>query len=300
MTLTSESPNWAGVGADALLDLAESRLRELERRWSRFLPDSDITRANHAAGSPVTVHRDTLEVVARAVEAWKQTGGLFDATVLPALLHHGYTTSRAPGSASGRPTLAPLVTAQRIGVTGGILVDRERNMLTVPAGGAIDLGGIGKGYAADCVSAELIRAGASGAMVDIGGDLALRGLPTFGERWIVGVEDPTNPPHLITSVALVVGGVATSGTTVRRWMSPAGETVHHLIDPATAKPSTTSILTATVLASDASTAEAFATAAMMHDGPGAVEMLEATGLAGIVITRDGTPLRTRSLRAFAP
>ena len=170
----------------------------------------------------------------------------------------------------------------------------------MPAGAAIDLGGIGKGYAADLVSLDLIRAGATGAMVDIGGDLVVRGTPAVGERWIVGVQDPTDPPRLIASVALVLGGLATSGTTVRRWRSPTGETVHHLIDPSTAMPSTTSLLTATVVAADVATAEVFATAAMMHDGPQAVELIEAVGLAGLFVTRDGGVLRTRSLRAFSP
>ena len=302
VTLTSVSA-WAGVSANVLLDLAEARLRELEQHWSRFLPDSDITRANLAAGSPVTVHSDTLDVVARAVEAWKQTGGLFDVTVLPALLHHGYRASRDSGSrdsAAEHRTITPAITAQLIGVTGSIVIDRGRSTLTVPAGGAIDLGGIGKGFAADRVSVELIRAGASGVMIDIGGDLVVRGIPASGDRWLVGVEDPVDPPHLVSSLALVIGGVATSGTTVQRWTSPTGQTVHHLIDPATANPSTTSLLTATVLASDAATAEVFATAAMMHDGPAAIEMLDSVGLAGLLVARDGATLRTRSLRSFAP
>ncbi|MCU1364458.1 MAG: thiamine biosynthesis lipoprotein ApbE [Ilumatobacteraceae bacterium] len=298
ITITSATADWGGADPVQLLDAAQQRLRDLESRWSRFLPDSDITRANQAAGSPVSVHADTVAVVLRSIEAWKQTRGLFDVTVLPALLHHGYTHSQAAGATAG--TLAPQITAQLIGVSGSISVDRTRSTLTVPAGAAIDLGGIGKGYAADLVSIDLINAGATGTMVEIGGDLVVRGTPAVGERWVVGVQDPTDPPRLIASVALVFGGVATSGTTVRRWRSPAGETVHHLIDPSTAMPSTTSLLTATVVASDVATAEAFATAAMMHDGPQAVELIEGVGLAGLFVTRDGGVLRTRSLRAFSP
>jgi thiamine biosynthesis lipoprotein len=304
-TSSSASPggDWAGIGPEALLDRAEKRLRDLEARWSRFLPDSDITRANQAAGRHVIVHPDTTAVVTRSIEAWKQTLGLFDVTVLPALLHHGYIGNRAGGSAAGptaQPSLAPPVSAQLIGVSGSLQVDRRRNTIMVPAGAAIDLGGIGKGFAADLVAGELIQAGLSGVMVNVGGDLVVRGIPPTGERWQVGIEDPINPPHLIASVALVLGGLATSGTTVRRWLSPTGQTVHHLIDPATATPSTTSLLTATVIGSDGATAEAFATAAMMHEGPAALELLDDVGLAGLLVTRDGTTMRTRSLRSFAP
>ena len=66
----------AVVGAAAnLLELAEQRIRELERRWSRFLDDSEISTLNHNPGRPVVVSADTFELVTRAVEAWRATGG---------------------------------------------------------------------------------------------------------------------------------------------------------------------------------------------------------------------------------
>lgn len=283
-------------GTGAQLESAEARLRELESRWSRFVADSDITRANRAAGTPVAVHTDTLVVVERAVDAWKQTRGRFDITVLPALVHHGYRHS-----ASGPATaLAPRVSEQIIGVSGDIVVDESNGTLTVPAGAAIDLGGIGKGFAADLVVGELIESGVRGALVNIGGDIAARGFAAPGDApWEIGVEDPLEAPALICTVRFVEGAVATSGTTVRQWTTPSGATAHHLIDPTTARPATTSLLTASVIASDAATAEAFATAAMMADGPTAVELLERAGLAGMAITRDGRTHCTESWAAFA-
>ena len=281
-------------GTDLMLDQAERRLRELESLWSRFLPDSDITRANQAAGLPVRVHEDTLAVVLRSIEAWKQTNGLFDITVLPALVHHGYTHSATTASA------APRVSQQIIGVSGSVYVDVAHATLCVPAGGAIDLGGIGKGFAADIVVEELIESGARGALVNVGGDICVMGDPYDNDQsWVIGIEDPGAAPDHVARIALSQGGIATSGTTIRRWTSPSGENAHHLIDPSTALPASTTLLTATVIAGDTATAEAFATAAMMSDGPTAIALLEHVGLAGLMVATDLSVYRTATLEAFS-
>ena len=81
-------------GDEHLVDQGEARLRELESKWSRFLPDSDITRANRAAGMPVEVSADTITVVQRALDGWRQTDGRFDITMLPALVESGTRTAR--------------------------------------------------------------------------------------------------------------------------------------------------------------------------------------------------------------
>lgn len=279
-------------GTPEMLDIAERRLHELESLWSRFRDDSDITRANLAGGQPVVVHEDTLAVVSRALDAWRQTEGRFDITMLPALLEHGYTHSATTSIA------APRVPGTRVGMSAWVTVDYAASTLTVPATTAIDLGGIGKGFAADIVAEELIEAGALGALVNLGGDLVVLGHPSNDVSWYLGIEDPGNPPHHTALLRLESGGVATSGTTVRRWTTADGGVAHHLIDPANSTPSTTALLTATVIAADAATAETFATAAMMLEGPAAVAMLDKVGLAGLVVATNGEVWRTSTLKAY--
>lgn len=276
-------------GTTVMLDAAEQRLHQLESLWSRFRDSSDITRANQAGGHPVQVHEDTLAVVSRALDAWRQTRGLFDITTLPALLDHGYTHSATTRAA------APAVTGRRVGQCDWIEVDYDRSTLRVPSTTAIDLGGIGKGFAADIVAEAMIEAGAHGALVNIGGDLVVLGTPSDDTSWYLGIEDPNNPPRHIALLRVASGGIATSGTTIRRWNTPDGA-AHHLIDPRRLHPSTTNLLTATIIAADATTAEAFATAAMMLEGPAAVEMLEQVGLAGLVVSADGHVWRTRTMK----
>jgi thiamine biosynthesis lipoprotein len=281
-------------GDEHLLDVAEARLRELESWWSRFRDDSDITVANRSAGTPVIVHPDTLAVVSRALDAWRQTDGRFDITVLPALLDVGYTHSAVDQSA------APSVPGSRVGMSAWVRVDYDRSTLTVPAQSAIDLGGIGKGFAADIVAEELVELGATGALVNVGGDLRTAGRPIDDESWYLGIEDPLQPPHHLAVLRLQEGGVATSGTTVRTWTDAAGRTVHHLIDPATGRSADHQVLTATVLAADAATAEAFATAAMMMPAEQAAAQLDRLGLAGLVVDTSGRAYRTATFAAFEP
>jgi FAD:protein FMN transferase len=281
-------------GTVEMLDTAERRLHELESLWSRFRDDSDVTRANQAGGYPVVVHEDTLAVVSRAIQAWQQTDGLFDITTLPALLDHGYTHSVI----SRQP--APPVGGTQSGQCGWIEVDYEASTLRVPGTTAIDLGGIGKGFAADIVAESIIEAGADGALVNVGGDLVVLGTPSDDASWYLGIEDPRQPPEHVAVLRLLSGGVATSGTTIRRWTSPFGEPAHHLIDPRRHHPSGSGLLSATVIAADAATAEAFATAAMMLAAPDAVNLLDRIGLAGLVVAASGEVVCSRSLADFAP
>ena len=179
-------------GSTRLLERARDRIDELESRWSRFLPDSELCRLNAAAGQPVIVASVTFELLTRAVEGWRLTGGHFDPTVLPALVAAGYdrsfeTVERDAPELSARSTPAP----------GGaeLSLDPIVRSVTLPPGVALDLGGIGKGFAADLVSTELLQAGASGACVNLGGDLRVRGTPPDG-AWIVEVEaEPGTMPE---------------------------------------------------------------------------------------------------------
>ncbi len=279
-------------GRPEMLVRAEAQIRLFESLWSRFVATSDITIANGTPGQAVSVHEDTLAVVARAIAGWRQTDGLFDITVLPGLLAHGYTHS----TATSQP--APPVIGTRIGASQGIALDYGDSTLTVPVDSALDLGGIGKGFAADVIAEDLMADGAHGVLVNIGGDLVVLGQPAGGLSWHLGVEDPTKATRHMTCLRIGSGGVATSGTTIRNWTTANGELAHHLINPLTARPSQAGLSTVTVIAGDAATAEVFATAAMMLAGDQAMAMLERNGLDGLAVGDDGRVHRTTTLRQF--
>lgn len=241
------------VGPSDLLVQARARLAELEQRWSRFLPDSDVTRLNTTRGLPVFVHGDTRRLVRHAIEAWKRTGGACDASVLDAVVASGYDRSfEALGATVGRDAAVVVPGCD------GIVVDDELGSVTLPSGTGFDPGAIGKGLAADLVVEELLAAGADGAFVSIGGDLRMGGRPAKGDGWLVDVVDHERSATVVARLALSGGAVATSTTQRRRW-SVEGEPRHHVIDPATGTCADTGLRTATVVAGEAWWAEALAT-----------------------------------------
>jgi len=281
-----------GRDAAVLADTARDVLDELERRWSRFLPDSEVSRLNAAAGAPRVVSPETSALVARAVEGWEISHGRFDPTVLGDVVRAGYDRSfeRVPSVTSAG-------TSDRRRECAGIHVDEQVDVVRLPPRVGFDPGGIGKGYAADRVVGKLMTAGARGACVNVGGDVRVAGDAPDGRSWVIGVEDPfTERP--VDAVAVAAGGVATTSRTKRRWTID-GRPVHHVIDPATGRPAGREIASVTTIAAESWLAEVFAKGAFvagMHDGLG---FLEHHGVAGSFTDARGHRVVTTTWSQFA-
>ena len=240
------------VGGDpALVRWAQARVEQLESRWSRFRPDSEISRLNDAAGTPLVVSDDTVTAVRAACSAWSITDGCFDPTVHDSLLRLGYDDTIEVVRERGGGTAPSLLPAP--GCL-GISFDETTGVVQLPIGVRLDLGGIGKGLAADRTVTELLEHGADGALVSVGGDVRVAGTPPNGDAWIIEIEDPRND-RPIASVALVDGGVATSTTLRRRWRL-GQRPHHHLVAPTSGASTTTDVVGATVVADTAAWADA--------------------------------------------
>lgn len=252
-------------------------IASLEDRWSRFRPDSELSRLNAAAGRPVSVAPDTFALIAGAVEAWRLTGGRFDPTILPALSAAGYDRSFELVAGDG-----PAAWGGPVAVPGcaGIALQPDTGLVALPAGVALDLGGIAKGHTADRAVAALMAAGAAGALANLGGDVRVAGVAPDGEAWTVGIDDPHRPGRDLGILALAGGAVATSSCGRRRW-TRGGRTFHHLIDPATGAPADGGVDAAVMIAGSAAWAEVLAKAALIagpDDGAALVGRLGGTGL----------------------
>ncbi len=254
---------------------AEAHLRRLESRWSRFLPDSDITRLNRAGGHPVAVAAETLVLVTALVEGWRLTGGRFDPSTLPALVAQGYGASIEDPT---RVTRLPDEAALHCDL-GAIEVDPVASTVTLPVGLTLDPGGLGKGLAADLTVEHLLARGVAGAMVSIGGDLAVGGSAPGPTGWEVVVEHPLVSGAELCTLAVDRGGVATSSTVSRTWTHD-GSPRHHLIDPDTGRPSTSDLAAVTVVAPTGWRAESLATAALLRGGDEVVAYLGARASTG--------------------
>jgi thiamine biosynthesis lipoprotein len=260
-------------------DVAIARIRELESRWSRFRSDSELNRLNAAEGSPCVVSVETARAIARSVEAWEFTGGAFDPTIDVASI--GY--DRDFGELSHLEESAPVPVLPRAAAGCRGVEQIAGRVIRLPPGTALDLGGIGKGLAADLVADEMIAAGAAGISVNIGGDVRVTGLPPDGSGgWVVGIDlDPDRDVTL--QVALSDGGVATSSRLRRRWNTAEGEQ-HHLLDPSTGRPARAGWTAVSIVAREAWLAEVL-TKAVFLTGPDGVEL--PAGATGAALADDG-------------
>ena len=263
-------------GDDALLERAVARVEELEARWSRFRPTSELLRLHAHPGRPVVVSDDTFAVLELAVSAWRDTGGAFDPTVHDAVLAAGYTTDFASIPDDGGPVRA----APPAPGLDAVHLDPLVRAVTLPHGVHLDLGGIGKGRAADVVATELLAAGARGVCLSMGGDVRLAGeAPETG--WIVAVEEMPG-----ARLGLTRGGIATSARTRRRWRRGDAE-LHHLIDPRTGRPAPGAGRAVTVIAGTAADAEVLAKALYLLGPEAGGALLERHGATGVVVDDAG-------------
>lgn len=277
-------------GAADLVDQARDRLVQLERRWSRFLPDSEVSALNRSEGRPRIVSAETFEVVSAAVEAWRWSGGHFDPTTAATMTAAGYDHSIA-GS-----TLAPTVpTHVACATPAGIVLDPYPRSITVPPGVTIDLGGIGKGAAADLVATELLRSGADGCCVNVGGDLRVAGRPPRPTGWRIDVD--LGPDIDRPVIGLADGSICTSTVRRRTWITAIGPE-HHLRDPGDGRPFDTGLATVTVIGAEARQGEVLTKAAFAAGVDRGAELITATGATGFLVTDDGRVVELDGLAPF--
>lgn len=267
--------------------IADTLLAEVDHAASRFRPDSELSRLNAAGGRRMTVSAMFADLIAAAIKAARLTGGDVDPTCGRALTGLGYDRDFADVRAAGD---APPRLTGAVGPVPGwrsVRLDRETRQAWLDRGAQIDLGATAKAWAADRCAEQVAAKLDCGALVSLGGDLAVAGQPP-DDGWRVRVTDdhaaPADAPGQTVTVSS--GGLATSSTTVRAW-TVGGRPVHHIIDPATGEPARSCWRTVSVAAGSCTDANTASTAAIVR-GPAALDWLAELGLPARLVRPDGT------------
>jgi len=229
-----------------------------EARLTRFDQRSELSQFNAAAGETVAVSPLLEALLRAALDAHALTGGLVNAAVLHAVAAAGYDVTIERVRARGAMT-SPAADAAPLPPLPELLEVRPGGARIAPGWG-IDLGGVAKGWLADRLCERL-----GDAAVNLGGDLRAIGDGPEGDGWTVALCDGS-------TVVVHDAGVATSGTTSRRW--PGG---HHLIDPRTGRCAPTSVAAVTVVAATAFDAECLAKGALLAGAADARSWAQAHG-----------------------
>ena len=278
-------------GTEADLSWAETQIHSCERKWSRFLPDSEISAINRLAGRPVVVSPDTFQLVADTIDAYQQTDGVFDPTVLTSLVAAGYDRSWEQidvDTIAGGTIAAPGVS--------GIELLPHANTVRIPRGVGIDVGGIAKGAVAERVATGLCsHRGAQGACISIGGDLQVSGVGPDGDGWPITIDCVGSSQQ--KDIYLVDGAVCTSTTLKRRWQTTQGSQ-HHLRNPATGRPLESGIVTLSVVGASAKQAEVLTKVGMAAGPAGAEAAVVERGATGLMVLEDGSVETFEGFSAF--
>ncbi len=298
------------------LSSAAALLREevdaIDLACSRFRADSEISRLHEQAGRQVRVGELLAEALGAALRAARLTGGLVDPTVGAAIRALGYDRDFArvvsekqcsnPVSHS-RPAAVDRSTVLGPAPAPGwhrVLFDPALRLVVLPRGVHLDLGATAKALAADRAASRLHAALGCGVLVNLGGDLRVAGPePAGGWQIALGDDHADALTRPAARIALGTGGLATSGTTTRRWRH-AGRTVHHIVDPRTGDVAKPCWRTVSVVAKSTVDANTASTAAIVL-GTGAPRWLEERRLparltsdAGEVVTTAGWPAERRA------
>ncbi|TMC50325.1 MAG: FAD:protein FMN transferase [Chloroflexi bacterium] len=268
------------VAAKAAVDEV---IREIDIAASRFREDSELSRLNAMPDKVMKVSPLLANAIETGLRGAALTDGAVDPTIGHALEVTGYDTdfsSVAPQGAALR------LVAKRVPGWQAIHFNAAARTVLIPRGVVIDLGATGKALAADLAAAAAARATGGGVLVSLGGDISVAGeAPTGG--WLIQVSEDsaTAIEDGEETVSISAGGIATSGTTVRRW-TRGGVVLHHIIDPATGLPVESPWRTATVAAATCVDANIASTAAIVM-GDEAFAWLKIRGLAARLVDREG-------------
>jgi FAD:protein FMN transferase len=229
VTITAIAGNEEIARAAATAGFAE--IRRLEELLSTWIPTSELSRVNTMAGiRPVSVSPETLTLVQRAVQVAEITDGGFNIAIGPAVdVWNVIEGGRIP-TESELEALRPMMDL------GAVHADAQNHTIFLKkAGMRIDVGGIGKGYAADQAVEALRRTGAVAGVVALSGDIKTFGRLPGGKMFPVGIQHPRKDGALLAWIDLQDEAISTAGD-YERFFEWDGIRYHHILDPRTLQP----------------------------------------------------------------
>lgn len=230
VSVTSVAPDRERAHRAAAAGLEE--IRRLEKLWSTWIPTSEVSQVNAAAGrQAIPVSPETLDLIDRSIHIAALTEGAFNIAVGPAVRAWNISDQGRLPSREELAKIRPLVDLA------ALRIDRQaRRVFLTRAGMALDIGGIGKGYAADLAADVMQRHGALAGVVALSGDIKTFGRMPDGHRFVFGIQHPRREHGVILGrLELENEAVSTAGD-YQRYFMQNGIRYHHILDPRTLEP----------------------------------------------------------------
>lgn len=256
-----------GVEAEAAIEASVNYIQELESVISRTDESSEIYAINHSDGEIVTVSDLTYEIITIAVECAENTDGKFDPTICAITDLWGIGTEE-----QGIPNEEDIATAlETVSYENIILL--EDNGVQLLNGAQIDLGAVGKGYAADAIRDIYEEYDIESGIIALGGNLYMIGEKSEDVSWSVGIVDPDQTDEYNIGVQVVNKSVVTTGA-YERYFEEDGKIYHHIFDTETGYPTEKDIKSVTIISTNSTLADIYATALFAMGYDEAVKFIE--------------------------
>lgn len=274
--------------ADAVTECV-SYINMLEADISRTRESSDIFALNHAEGNQTELSEQTADILQEALDLAAKTEGRFDPTIAPLSDLWGIGTEQAAVPAQEQiDKVLPLVDYTKVSLEG--------TTASIPAEAEIDLGGIGKGYAADHVIEILKENSVEQAIVALGGNVYVLGEKDRDTPWKVGITDPDNPGDSFATLSVSDTAVVTSGD-YERYLEVDGKRYCHIFDPETGYSAETDLRSVTVVSPDSTSADAYTTALFVMGLEDAMKYCEQNQIEAVFVCKDHTVYVTDGLKS---
>lgn len=282
-----------GEMAELATARAKSELSKLENKLSRFRSDSEISKINLFSGKElVRISCDTYKVLSFALLLSEISNGQFDITVGALVDLWDYKhSSRVPETEKIQNVLS------MTGFHDLLLNSKDKTAGLRKAGQSIDLGGVGKGYASERFIKILHEYGVASAFINIGGNVSTLGNKPDGSQWSVGIRHPRHDGCLLGAVKVTGKAVVTSGDYERYFIDRNGKRWHHILDPATGYPAESGLISVTVVADSALTADGLSTAIFVSGIDGGLAYLaQFPGTEAVLVDRNQQVFVTQGLK----
>ncbi len=280
-----------GDAGEAALTAATDVINALAADLDPEEPESSVHALNAGAGGAVTVSDHCRAVLETALDVGRETDGALDPALYPVIRAWGFTTGdyRVPDQSE----LDRLLAAKD---TDAIAIDEAAGTVALPAGMAVSLGAVAKGYAAQKAADAAKAAGAKRAIFSLGGNVQTLGdARPDGKPWQVAVTDPADTGAYVGTVSVGQTAVVTSGG-YQRYFEQDGHTYIHILDPSTGRPVDNDLASVTVVTADGARADALSTALFVLGADRALDYAAAHDDVDLVlITKDRRVIVTAGL-----
>lgn len=241
-----------GKKPEATLEDAKKEIERLDQLWSTGNSKSEIYQLNQK--KTMKVSKETINLIKIGKEMNQKTNEIFDITIYPLMKLWGFTNEKykVPSNKEIKKILKSNIGADNVEI------DEKNNTVTLKNNAQIDLGGIAKGYTSQRVAKLLEKEGIYHGVISLGGNVQSIGKKIDGSRWKVGIQAPNDSMEMVGTYESFEESVITSGG-YERYFKKDGKTYHHILNPATGKPSQEDLLSVTIISKDGTLADSLST-----------------------------------------